>query len=295
MKKLQELVGIVSRIKTQRIELIGTNNTKYGKLIMQLYEGIASGKYKSDKEAAIDIYGLDYTPNNYAHLKKALNKKLLNTLFFIDISNDRFTDFQKAHIAAERERSAIRILLARGAKKLSIGLAEKLLKRSMKFELTEISLELARILLRHYRTRDINSVKEKYYDTIVTQTLKIFLAEIEVDKWYGLSAKTLANTKITNATKVKIIADYAKEIHKIFPKQESFKIGRFAYTVLIVEKEIQNDHSGIIDVCQSAITYFEGKEAITSKELIAGFYIDGLYGTNRGNVSHENRDIPQLV
>lgn len=276
MKKLQELVRIVSRIKTQKIELIGANNTKYGKLVMQLYEGVACGKYQSDKEAAIDIYGLDYTPNNYAHLKKALNKKLLNTLFFIDVSNVHFTTFQKAHIAAERERSAIRILLARGAKKLSIGLAEKLLKRSMKFELTEISLELARILLRHYRSFDINSTKEEYYDKIVTQTLNIFLAEIAVDRWYGLSIKTLANTKIKNASKIKIIASYAQEIHKIFPNQASFKIGRFAYTILVIEKEIQNNHHGIIEVCQSAITYFEGKKAITSKELIAGFYLDLL-------------------
>ena len=276
MKKLQELVRIVSRIKTQKIELIGTNNTKYGKLVTQLYEGIASGKYQSDKEAAIDIYGSDYTPNNYAHLKKALNKKLLNTLFFIDVSTVHLTTFQKAHIAAERDRSAIRILLARGAKKLSIGLAEKLLKRSIKFELTEISLELARILLRHYRSLDINPTKEAYYDKIVTETLNIFLAEIAVDRWYGLSIKTLANAKITNASKVKIIANYVQEIHKIFPQQASFKIGRFAYTILVIEKEIQNNHHGIIDVCQSAIAYFEGKKAITSKELIAGFYLDLL-------------------
>lgn len=276
MEKLNELVNIVNRIKTQKIELLGKGNSKYSKLTSKLYDGIVSGKYGSEEEAAIDIYGTDFTPNNFAHLKKNLTKKLLNTLFFIDVSDIHLTDFQKIHIAAERQRSAIRILLARGAKSISIGLAEKLLKTALKFEFTEISLELSRILLRHYRTHDINPEKEKKYDAIVNDTLQIFLAEIEVDKWIGLSAKTLANSKITRIQKVKIITNYAKKINNIFPKIQSFKIGRLAYSVLIIEQEIQNNHKGIIQVCKSAINYFEKKKVITSKQLIIYFYINLL-------------------
>jgi len=276
MDKLNELVDIISRIKTQKIELIGSGNTKYGKLITQLYEGIANKKYVSDQEAAIDIYGINYTPNNFAHLKKALTKKLLNMLFFIDISDVHFTNFQKKHIAAERQRSAIRILLARGAKNISIGLAEKLLKTSLKFEFTEISLELARILLRHYRTHDINPRKEKNFEGIVNKVLPIFLAEIELDKWYGLSVKTLGNDRISRTKKIKIIANYAEEINAIFPEKDSFKIGRLAYSTLIIEQSIQNNHIGIIKVCQSAINYFEKKEVVASKQLIVHFYINLL-------------------
>ena len=276
MEKLNELVGIVNRIKTQKIELLGQEDTKYGKLVAKLYKGIVTGKYGSEKEAVFDIYGLDSPPNKFAHLKKALSKKLLNMLFFIDISNIHLTHFQKTHIAAERQRSAIRILLARGAKSISIGLAEKLLKTSLKFEFTEITLELSRILLRHYRTHEINLQKEKKYETIVNQTIQILLAEIEVDKWYGLSAKTLGNDKITRAAKIKIIAAYAKEINNIFPKRASFKIARLAYWVLVMEKEIQNDHKGIIQICKAAIYYFEEKEVVTSKQVIIGYYTDLL-------------------
>lgn len=276
MEKLNELVGIISRIKTQKIELIGQENTKYSKLVAKLYNGIASGKYGSEEAAALDIYGPNYTPNNFAHLKKALTKKLLNTLFFIDVSTINLTDFQKMHIVAERQRSAIRILLARGAKSISINLAEKLLKTALKFEFTEISLELSRMLLRHYRTHDLQPVKEKKYEAVVDQMLVLFLAEIEVDKWYGLSVKTLANAKISRTEKIKIIGNYAKVINTIFPKAASFKIARLAYFVLIKEQEIQNNHKAIIRICKSAIHYFEQKQVLTSKQLIVNFYINLL-------------------
>ena len=105
---IHELTLIVNRIKTRRIELIGREKTKYGKLTKKLYDGIVEGKYANDREAAIDIYGPNFKPNNFTRLKILLTEKLINTLFFIDVSDYNFNDIQKAYIECEKLRAAVK-------------------------------------------------------------------------------------------------------------------------------------------------------------------------------------------
>lgn len=269
MDNLFELVAMVSPIKTQKIEIIGKEKTKYGKLVKKLYDGIQSGKYKTDQEAALDIYNTPKPTNKYANLKIHLTHKLINTLFFIDLSDLNFSDLFKIKVKAERWRGAIKILIARGAKKSSIKLSEKLIKKSIHYEFTDITLDIARALVLEYRTHHINTKKEKYYQNIVDETLKIFVAEIESEKQYSLSIKTFANLKISKEKKIAQISEHSKALRRLLKQHQSIRIGQLAYLINVLEFELKNDYISVIDICQEAISFFKNKGKAVSSVILS--------------------------
>jgi len=276
MDNLFELVAVVSPIKTQKIEIIGSDKTKYGKLVKKLYDGIQSGDYKTDQEAAQDIYNTPTPTNKYANLKIHLTQKLLNTLFFIDVTDLNFSNLFKVKVKAEKWRSAINILIARGANKTAVKLGEKLIKKSIYYEFTEITLDIARLLLIQYRTHNINTKKEEYYQKIVSDTLKLFSAEIEVERNYSLSIKTLANLKITKKEKIKQIAVYTKAVREIFKESKSVRIGQLSFLMFVLELEIQNDYANVITTAKDAISFFQNKGVAVSPVLISVYYTKWL-------------------
>ncbi len=271
MDNLHELTQIVNRIKTRRIEIIGKERTKYGKLTKKLYDGIVEGKYNNDREAAIDIYGENFVPNNYTRLKTILTEKLINTLFFIDVSDYNFSDAQHAYVECEKLRTAVKILLSRGAKGMAIKLAEKLIRKSLRYEFTDITLEIGRILRRHFRTYDPNSEKEKVYHEIVEYYHKILGAEIEVENSYELIIREISIGKRSKEKEIFIVSNL-EIIDKYFPKLESYKLGQFAHLAKIKNQEYLQDYEGIALSCKNAIQYFEKKESIFSNVISNKFY-----------------------
>ena len=67
-----------------------------------------------------------------------------------DVNQPNFTEIQKAYYSCFKEVSAVKILIARGARKPAVVLAEKVIKKSIRFEFTDITLELARTLRLHF-------------------------------------------------------------------------------------------------------------------------------------------------
>lgn len=56
-------------------------------LFTKLYNGIADGTYANDEAAALDIYGADMQDVRYRKLKSRFKKRLLNTLYFLDLND----------------------------------------------------------------------------------------------------------------------------------------------------------------------------------------------------------------
>lgn len=273
MDKIKELVGIVNRIKSQRIEVIGNGKSRRGQLIKALYDGIATGKYVTDEQAAADLYGKNYSFTNYTTLKNRLQNQLLNSIFFINLSEHNLTTYQQVHFETQKTRSIIQILLGRGSRKTSIYLTEKLIRKSLQYQFTEITLDLARILRRHYRIFDYNTAKAKKYEQVVDEQLAILTAETEIENLYELSVQGLGNkrsSRIEIAEKAKANIIKAK---KITAKYDSIKIGQFSHLLFILAPELAHNYMGIEKACQAAIEYYNTKGEFNSKEKSLIFYI----------------------
>ena len=80
-------------------------------------------------------------------------------IFFIDVNKPKFNDSQRAYYIGQKSIAAIDILLGRGARKTAIELAEKTLRQVLKFEYTEVSVNLLKKLSRHYGAIEKNKKK----------------------------------------------------------------------------------------------------------------------------------------
>ncbi|TAK42174.1 MAG: hypothetical protein EPO28_07605, partial [Saprospiraceae bacterium] len=142
MEQLKELVNVVTKNKAKRIDIVGQEDAG-DSLILKLYDALAAGNFASDDEAIAHFYpGHDKPAPNYNRLKRKLRQRLLNTLFFIDVNQTGFNETQKAYYSSYKEVTAIKILKGRGATKVALPLAEKLLSQALKFEFTDIAVNV---------------------------------------------------------------------------------------------------------------------------------------------------------
>src|SRR4028118_1142287 len=88
MDSLSELIRLVTKKRIKKVELFDESSRNKSSNYFKLFEGIHSGHYRSDQDAAKDIYDCDPSEKKYLILKTRLKQKLLNTLFFLDFEDD---------------------------------------------------------------------------------------------------------------------------------------------------------------------------------------------------------------
>ena len=87
MKNLIEIAKIVTKRKVKKIEIFDEHSLKYkNSKFNDFYEALTANKYKNDRDAATHLYNTTPTDPKYRQLKSRFRKRLLNTLFFLDIN-----------------------------------------------------------------------------------------------------------------------------------------------------------------------------------------------------------------
>src|SRR5688500_1777046 len=98
MKQLKELVQIVTRHRQSKPDFIDEDFLKSDEEhITSFYQGIKQGKFASDQAAAEGIYGNPLIDTKYTTLKSRLKSKLFNTLFFLNITKQDYSELTIAY------------------------------------------------------------------------------------------------------------------------------------------------------------------------------------------------------
>ena len=261
MESLKEIVLLVNKQKTARIEVMGYPSNYSGKM-KQLYDGIIEEKYKTDRDAMLDLYGNEESLSSYKKLKYRLINRLINTVFFIDVNKPNFDDSQRAFYMGQKAVAAVEILLGRGARKISMELAERTLRQTLKYEYTEMSINLLKKLSRHYGTIQINKKKFEKYTSLTERYLEIHIAETIAEQSYNK-----LNFKIKNSNKRSNIPNYliqeaisfTEQLEKYINKIFSNRFLMIAYLVFLFRYEITHDYKNVIKICDEALAQFEKK------------------------------------
>lgn len=265
MEKLIELITIVNQIKIQRIEIIGKGRFGKDQKMKQLYEGIAKGKFKTNAEAAKVIYGENAQSTNISSLKGLLTNKILNTLFFINLSGSSFNPIQKNYYECHKLRAVVQILRGKGSRISSMEIAKKVLKKSLKYQFTEISLELSKLLRQHYSIYNKNLSKRNKYNAVVTEQFDRWQGEEQLDKMYEELIFELSDKRSIHKELVEKGKNYAYNARGIYSRLESLKIGQLSHLLFVLEHELSRNYPEIENTCNKAISYFESKGPLESK------------------------------
>jgi hypothetical protein len=268
IKSLRELAEVVTRNKVKSIQVLSRKDSD--SKIYSLYDQILDGTFKDDTLAAKSLY--DDTPHDpqYRKLKNRLKEKLINSSFFIDVNSPRFNSHQAAFYTCMKNLMAVRILIGRYARTPAIEIAEDTLKKSIRFEFSEISFELAKILRAHYAIHDQNNSSYKRYAAMAETYKEISFAEDLMAEKYDHVCIT---TKKSNGNEVilKLIEKYEKEVEPYLNKIKSYRLHLLYYFLILKKLDIESRPSSMISVCDKAISFFSSK-GFVSIQFVGAFY-----------------------
>lgn len=259
MKYLIELTGIASRNKIRHIEVMG--NERPGKKqtkINKLYEAIRDGLVKTDEDAA-DLLGMDVKSTTYRNVKNSLKRRLLNTIFFIDVKQAVYNEQQAAYFNCWREWAAVKILVAKGAHFSAMELCQKIISISIQYEFVDLIMDVAKQMRLYHGTIDGDRKKFDYYNSLYLFYEQAMIAENKVEEYFcDLTVDTIRQKAAQQSIYGKAILLFP-ELDTYLKTYPFFRLQFLARMIKIAAYMATNDYRKTLDICEEGIDFFERK------------------------------------
>ncbi|MBK8567064.1 MAG: hypothetical protein IPN76_27985 [Saprospiraceae bacterium] len=262
MFALQELIHLVTKYKRKEVKVLGYNpdaNDRYE----VFYNLLAEGKLLTDDEAARHFFGdgKDGSHTEYRNMRNSFFKRLVNTFFFIDVKKAEFNDAQAALHTCYRNMAAVKMLEAKGARHSSHEVAEKTIEQAIKYELTEVILELARNLLGYYAYKEQDEKKRIYYERLVDENYEVLGVTIQAEKMYLDLIAPYVKSKASKPWVSEKAAAYLAILEPLVQKHHAHRLHLYYHVIANLQRASVHDYAGTAEVCKRAIRYFEARFA----------------------------------
>lgn len=258
MENLKELVHIVNRNKVKRIDMLDLQDDSPSK-VNALYKAISEGTVVDD-EAAFELLFPDARSRSaYINLKTTLKEKLLNTLFFIDAYQPGHSDRQTAFYECHKEFAAAQLLLAKNARRTAVDILERLLKKAILFEFSDLVLATVRLLRLHYGTRLGMADKYREYNDLWKDYHHLDGLENLAEQYYTDLVIHYVNQTLTREQLQQLAKVYLEELTPALATTTAYKYHLYTALVRRLEHSCVNDYQRTIPVCDEIIAFFEQK------------------------------------
>jgi len=264
METTLALTQLVSKQKVQHIDVFGPNQNPKLK-VNQLYEAILAGKVKTQKDIETRFFSKSKQPYKQAHaLKRKLDSKLINTLFFIDVQEFSRNDFEKFQVKSYFFLSAVQILLFKGRRSASILIAERIIGNAIKYDLTEVVCSLSSFLLTHFSIFSYSKEKSKKYEAINIKFAKYFYAEnqaIRLFVYFGYFINQNAEYKSDKIPEdILLILKQIKTQLQIIP---TYYFNINSRNALYFKAYLESDTDEMEKIASDAIAFFNSKKGFS--------------------------------
>lgn len=250
MKNLLEIARVVTKRKVRKIEIFDDHSLRNNKSkFNQFYEALRDAKFKNDREAANALYKCSPTDPKYRQLKSRFRKRLLNTLFFLDINMPKAANYDRAYYSCHKDWTLVKTLIWYNAPNSAAQLARQILTTSLKFKFADLIINSSRIL-RDYAAQQGNERDYEEYDNYIKEYNDILSAEIRSEE---LLQRVLMNYYKPLSKTQKLtenIEDYCEALVSLSEQYDSPVIFYNMYLVWIFAYEMQQDFASMLEVCE---------------------------------------------
>ena len=253
MDLLIELVNLVRKSDPSEVKLLaGTGRWE------ELWEQLEDGQLNSDEEARRHFYGDDRFGQRYLYdMKNELHERLVNTLLCQSSLN---TDSPALMAMSEctKELALIQQLRGRGQSRVAARLAERTLRKAIKYQFTELVVSLLRVLYQFHALMGDDDRRYRHYRQLLTDYEKRRDQEWLIEEMF-LTISRQQNRSKTVAGMVEKAKGYLPEIRSVMKKYpESHRIHLLGYSVLVNYFILSHQHGEVIATCREALLFFEG-------------------------------------
>ncbi|MCR9099029.1 MAG: hypothetical protein NXI25_03700 [bacterium] len=269
--ELISLAKVVSPNKIKQIEVLG-NTREVRSSVEKLYRDLQTDKYKSEEEASNAFYGHSrYRRHYFNRLKRKLREKLVNTLFLVDLSQPDFSEYQRAYYSCYRYASAVQILIAGYSRKAAVALAKMTIQRAIKYEFSDIVLQMAKILRYHYGAMEGEAKQFEHFDRLIQAYQPVYQAELTLEgKYTELVMYFNAPQPDREAFYVKA-KQYARIAEQEMSAYSGYKLFLYGFSITTIQHQIIHDHEQLLKSCDRAIAYFKSRKDRSSSVALFSF------------------------
>lgn len=276
MNSLKEITQVIARLKLEKIEIIDEEPKQDDQdNVSKLYFGIKSNSLTTDQQAAQYIYGSSFTDTRFTTLKNRLKNRLLNTLFFLEISPPNQSEFAEAMYKTYRYVFWAKTLLLLGARQSFEKVAKKALIWSSRSELTAETLEMLIDLRNLAGARGSRSDFNKYNEELKVQTHNLN-CEILAREYYDKLAMDLG-ASVERPDLKDVTIKYATELESLHPQPDSLYYNQYYYRVKNFSYQINRNFTDSISLSMEAEKYLLSKPQFTSNVRLGEFVLNRLF------------------
>ncbi len=271
MDELKELVSLISRQKIKQIDIWNNSNGSTTQ-VQELYDLLLTER-DADEDVLIDRFYGDarHGRKYFGRLKRLLKSKLINALFFINVSEPNYADIQRAYYNCYKNAAATKIMIGRYVRLPARELAEQTIAIAKRFEFTDIVLSLSRDLAIHYSIHELSRKKARHYQKLAQRAMQQLEAEVLAERYYTELAVHFVHSRATKKQYLEKAVQYADELETIIEENASYRFLLYAFNVLILRYEIANDYDGVMRICRRGLDYFIKQSHLASNSVLWSF------------------------
>ncbi len=273
MNYFPEIIRILENFRERRTDTVDTDfraQTKNKEFL--LYDGIRTGKFPNDFEAADELYQVPPTDTRYSSMKNRLKVRMINSLFHLNLRRAGYSEAAQALYTAHRGVYVARILRMLGARRAAQHLAERTLHVAEKFSITDVSLSMA-IFLRNHAGNVANLHDFDRYDIHVKQLFKTYEAELLSAEYFDRVGIVFQRYSGSIAKYADQFAGYVAELKPLLTANSSYTFQLNYYRLLVVSLNAANRHSEVIKAAKDGIAFLEAFPRLLQKPQLGEFWL----------------------
>jgi len=273
MKNLIEISKIVTKKKVRKIEIFDDHSLKHkNSKFNEFYEALMAGKFKNDRDASGFLYACSPTDDKYRQLKSRFRKRLLNTLFFLDVNLPSTSNYDRAYYSVNKDWTLVKILLSNNADHTASALARQILTTALKFKFADVIVNCSRIL-RRYSADTSDEKGYEMYDQYIKQYANVLDAEIRSEELYQRVIMNYLKPSSKNQNLTERIDTYCDALVGLSEVYESPIVIYNMYLVWAFRYEMLHDFENMLEVCTKAENYIEQNPTFYQDDKLATFQL----------------------
>jgi hypothetical protein len=271
MKNLLEIARVVTKRKVRKIKIFDDHSLRNNKSkFNQFYEALRDSKFKNDREAANALYKCSPTDPKYRQLKSRFRKRLLNTLFFLDINMPKAANYDRAYYSCHKDWTLVKTLIWYNAPNSAAQLARQILTTSLKFKFADLIINSSRIL-RDYAAQQGDERSYEEYDNYIKEYNDILGAEIRSEELLQRVVMNYYKPLSKTQELAENIEGYCEALVSLSEQYDSPVIFYNMYLVWIFAYEMQQDFESMLEVCEQGEQFVQKNAVYKQHKKMVSF------------------------
>jgi hypothetical protein len=270
---MQELLELINAINTDRFRSCGLWSfvLEEGSPMERLYTALYEGHVSTDEQAMALLFPGKSDAADIIALRDGLTARLLEVILLLEFNIKPSSDRQKAYQACTRHCSEALLLLSKNVRGMGIAILKEVLKQSIYYEFTDLTLSALATLRLHAGATDGDRARYRQYQALYRKYQDIWMMENEAEDAYTYLT-SFGVEKSSGRTLSEAAQAYYERLQPYLAKSDTFRLhvcGRMVETMIYSSR---NDHVSFAASCESAIAFFRRKKFETTLPLQAFYY-----------------------